>query len=262
MKTEPIVILSQREIEKMRRAGRLAAKLLQHLEALVKPGVSTLQLNDEAERWTQAHGAISAPLGYRGFPKSICTSVNEVICHGIPNAKQILREGDIINIDVTPIVDRYHGDTSKTFIVGVSSPKVQKLVEVTEECLRLGIAEVKPDAKIGDIGAAIQEYAEAQGFSVVRDFVGHGISNIFHTAPDIPHYGIRGRGKRLRPGMVFTIEPMINEGTYEVEMLSDGWTAVTRDRKLSAQFEHTIVVTEDGVEILTLPEGPNNHGKT
>lgn len=255
MKTEPIVILSQREIEKMRRAGRLAAKLLQHLEPLVKPGVSTLQLNDEAERWTQAHGAISAPLGYRGFPKSICTSVNEVICHGIPNAKQILREGDIINIDVTPIVDRYHGDTSKTFIVGASSPKVQKLVEVTEECLRLGIAEVKPDAKIGDIGAAIQEYAEAQGFSVVRDFVGHGISNIFHTAPDIPHYGIRGRGKRLRPGMVFTIEPMINEGTYEVEMLGDGWTAVTRDRKLSAQFEHTIVVTEDGVEILTLPEG-------
>jgi methionyl aminopeptidase len=253
-KTEPIVILSQREIEKMRRAGRLAAQLLQHLEPLVKPGVSTLQLNDEAERWTQAHGAKSAPLGYRGYPKSICTSVNEVICHGIPNAKQILREGDIINIDVTPIVDRYHGDTSKTFIVGASAPKVQKLVEVTEECLRLGIAEVKPDAKIGDIGAAIQEYAEAQGFSVVRDFVGHGISNIFHTVPDIPHYGTRGRGKRLRPGMVFTIEPMINEGTYEVEMLNDGWTAVTRDRKLSAQFEHTLAVTEEGVEILTLPE--------
>ncbi|MGM3308562.1 type I methionyl aminopeptidase [Anabaena sp. WFMT] len=255
MKTAPIVILSQREIEKMRRAGHLAAQLLQHLEPLVKPGVTTLQLNDEAERWTQAHGAKSAPLNYKGFPKSICTSVNEVICHGIPNAKQILREGDIINIDVTPIVDGYHGDTSKTFIVGASAPKVQKLVEVTEECLRLGIAEVNPDAKIGDIGAAIQEYAEAHGFSVVRDFVGHGISNIFHTSPDIPHYGIRGRGKRLRPGMVFTIEPMINEGTYEVEMLNDGWTAVTRDRKLSAQFEHTIAVTEDGVEILTLPEG-------
>jgi methionyl aminopeptidase len=253
-KTDPIVILSGREIEKMRRAGRLAAKLLQHLEPLVKPGVSTLQLNDEAERWTKAHGAKSAPLGYRGFPKSICTSVNEVICHGIPNAKQILKEGDIINIDVTPIMDGYHGDTSKTFIVGASSLKVQKLVEVTEKCLMLGIAEVKPDAKIGDIGAAIQEYAEAQGFSVVRDFVGHGISNIFHTAPDIPHYGIRGRGKRLRPGMVFTIEPMINEGTYEVDMLNDGWTAVTRDRKLSAQFEHTLVVTDDGVEILTLLE--------
>lgn len=254
MRTEQIVILSQREIEKMRQAGRLAAKLLQHLEPFVKPGVSTQQLNDEAERWTQAHGAKSAPLGYKGFPKSICTSVNEVICHGIPHARQILKEGDIINIDVTPIVDGYHGDTSKTFIVGNTRPKAQKLVEVTEKCLYLGIAEVKPGAKIGDIGAAIQEYAEAEGFSVVREFVGHGISNIFHTAPDIPHFGTRGKGKRLRPGMVFTIEPMINEGTHETEMLADGWTAVTRDRKLSAQFEHTIAVTEDGVEILTLPE--------
>ncbi|MBH8551777.1 type I methionyl aminopeptidase [Nostocaceae cyanobacterium CENA357] len=255
MKTEPIVILSTRELDKMRQAGRLAAKLLQYLEPLVKPGVSTLQLNDAAEQWTQAHKAKSAPLGYKGFPKSICTSVNEVVCHGIPNAKQILKEGDIINIDVTPIVDGYHGDTSKTFLVGVPSPKAKKLVEVTEECLRLGIAEVKPGGRIGDIGAAIQEYAEAQGFSVVRDFVGHGVSNIFHTAPDIPHYGIRDKGKRLRPGMVFTIEPMINEGTYEVEVLNDGWTAVTRDRLLSAQFEHTVAVTEDGVEILTLPEG-------
>ncbi|MBS9384983.1 MAG: methionine aminopeptidase [Anabaena sp. LE011-02] len=254
MKIETIVILSQREIEKMRRAGSLAAKLLQHLEPLVKPGVSTLQLNDEAERWTQKHGAKSAPLGYKGYPKSICTSVNEVICHGIPNAKQILKDGDIINIDVTPIVEGYHGDTSKTFLVGNPSPKAQKLVEVTQECLRLGIAEVKPGAKIGDIGAAIQEYAESFGFSVVRDFVGHGISNIFHTAPDVPHYGIRGRGKKLRAGMVFTIEPMINEGTHEAEMLNDGWTAVTSDRLLSAQFEHTIAVTEDGVEILTLPE--------
>ena len=254
MKIETIVILSQREIEKMRRAGSLAAKLLQHLEPLVKPGVSTLQLNDEAERWTQKHGAKSAPLGYKGYPKSICTSVNEVICHGIPNAKQILKDGDIINIDVTPIVEGYHGDTSKTFLVGNPSPTAQKLVEVTEECLRLGIAEVKPGAKIGDIGAAIQEYAESFGFSVVRDFVGHGISNIFHTAPDVPHYGIRGRGKKLRAGMVFTIEPMINEGTHEAEMLNDGWTAVTSDRLLSAQFEHTIAVTEDGVEILTLPE--------
>jgi methionyl aminopeptidase len=254
MRTEQIVILSEREIEKMRRAGRLAAKLLQHLEPMVKPGVSTQQLNDEAERWTQAQGAKSAPLGYKGFPKSICTSVNEVICHGIPHPRQILKEGDIINIDVTPIVDGYHGDTSKTFIVGNARPKAQKLVEITEKCLYLGIAEVKPGAKIGDIGAAIQEYAEAEGFSVVREFVGHGISNIFHTAPDIPHFGTRGKGKRLRPGMVFTIEPMINEGTHEMEMLADGWTAVTRDRKLSAQFEHTIAVTENGVEILTLPE--------
>jgi methionyl aminopeptidase len=254
MKTAPIVILSTREIEKMRTVGRLAAQLLQHLEPMVKPGVTTLQLNDEAERWTQAHGAKSAPLGYKGYPKSICTSVNEVVCHGIPHARQILKDGDIINIDVTLIVDGYHGDTSKTFFVGTPSPKAQKLVEVTEECRRRGIAEVKPGAKIGDIGAAIQEYAESQGFSVVRDFVGHGISNVFHTAPDIPHYGVRGKGKRLRPGMVFTIEPMINEGTWEVEVLDDGWTAVTRDRRLSAQCEHTLAVTEDGVEILTVTE--------
>ncbi|KOP26938.1 methionine aminopeptidase [Hapalosiphon sp. MRB220] len=258
MKNQTIVILSQRELEKMRKAGHLAAELLHHLEPMVKPGVSTLEINDEAERWTQAHGAKSAPLGYKGYPKSICTSINEVVCHGIPSAKQILKDGDIINIDVTVIVDGYHGDTSKTFFVGTPSPIAKKLVEVTQECRDRGIAEVKPGARIGDIGAAIQEYAESQGFSVVRDFVGHGISNIFHTAPDIPHYGTRGKGRVLRPGMVFTIEPMINEGTWEVEVLSDGWTALTRDRKLSAQFEHTIAVTEDGVEILTLQEGKVN----
>jgi methionyl aminopeptidase len=252
MASETIVLLSSREIEKMRQAGRFAAELLDHLETMVKPGVSTLELNDEAERWTQTRGAKSGPLGYHGFPKSICTSVNEVVCHGIPNAKQILKEGDIINIDVTPILDGYYGDTSKTFFVGTPSPIAKKLVEVTQKCLDVGIAEVKPGAKIGDIGAAIQEYAEAQGFSVVRDFVGHGVSNIFHTAPQVPHYGTRGKGKRLRPGMVFTIEPMINEGTWEVEVLADQWTAVTKDRKLSAQFEHTVAVTQDGVEILTL----------
>ncbi|MBD1806803.1 MAG: type I methionyl aminopeptidase [Symplocastrum torsivum CPER-KK1] len=252
MASETIVLLSSREIEKMRQAGRFAAELLDHLETMVKPGVSTLELNDEAERWTQSRGAKSGPLGYHGFPKSICTSVNEVVCHGIPNAKQILKEGDIINIDVTPILDGYYGDTSKTFFVGTPSPMAKKLVEVTQKCLDVGIAEVKPGAKIGDIGAAIQEYAEAQGFSVVRDFVGHGVSNIFHTAPQVPHYGTRGKGKRLRPGMVFTIEPMINEGTWEVEVLADQWTALTKDRKLSAQFEHTVAVTQDGVEILTL----------
>ncbi|GAA6617534.1 type I methionyl aminopeptidase [Scytonema sp. NUACC26] len=253
--SKTIVLLSSRELEKMRKAGRLAAQLLRHLEPMVKPGVSTLELNDEAERWTQAHGAKSAPLGYKGYPKSICTSINEVVCHGIPNAKQILRDGDIINIDVTLIVDGYHGDTSETFLVGTPSSMAKKLVEITRECRRRGIKEVKPGAYIGDIGAAIQEYAESQGFSVVRDFVGHGISNIFHTAPEIPHYGTRGKGKRLRQGMVFTIEPMINEGTWEVEVLSDGWTALTRDRKLSAQCEHTIAVTADGFEVLTLPEG-------
>jgi methionyl aminopeptidase len=254
MGSERITLLSRREIEKMRQAGRLAAKLLDHLAPMVKPGVSTLEINDEAEKWTQTHGAKSAPLGYHGFPKSICTSVNEVICHGIPNAKQILEAGDIINIDVTPILDGYHGDTSRTFFVGTPSPEAQRLVEVTEKCLRLGIEAVKPGGRVGDIGAAIQEYAEANGFSVVRDFVGHGISHIFHTAPQIPHYGTRGKGKKLKPGMVFTIEPMINEGTWEAIVLDDGWTAITKDGKLSAQFEHTIAVTEDGVEILTLSD--------
>ena len=252
MGSERITLLSNREIDKMRRAGALAAELLDHLAAMVKPGVSTLEINDEAERWTQARGARSAPLGYHGFPKSICTSVNQVICHGIPNAKQILKEGDIINIDVTPILDGYHGDTSRTFFVGTPDPQAKKLVEVTEECLKLGIAEVKPGARIGDIGAAIQEYAEKHGYSVVRDFVGHGVSHIFHTAPQIPHYGTRGKGKKLKSGMVFTIEPMINEGTWEAVVLDDGWTAITKDGKLSAQFEHTIAVTQDGVDILTL----------
>lgn len=251
---ETITLLSKREIEKMRRAGRLAAQLLDHLAPMVKSGISTLYLNDEAERWTQSHNATSAPLGYHGFPKSICTSINEVICHGIPNAKQILKEGDIINIDVTPILDGYHGDTSRTFFVGTPSSKARQLVEVTEECLRRGIAVVKPGAKIGDIGASIQEYAESYGFSVVRDFVGHGVSNIFHTPPQIPHFGQRGKGKRIRRGMVFTIEPMINEGTWEAVVLNDGWTAITKDGKLSAQFEHTLAVTETGVEILTLPD--------
>ncbi len=252
MTNETIELLSSRELDKMRQAGCLAAQLLQHLEPMVKPGVTTLELNDEAERWTKAHGAKSAPLGYHGFPKSICTSVNEVVCHGIPSAKQILKDGDIINIDVTPLVDGYHGDTSKTFFVGTPSPKAKKLVDVTLECLKRGIAEVKPGARIGDIGAAIQEYAEAQGFSVVRNFTGHGVHRVFHAAPEIPHYGKRGTGKRLRAGMVFTIEPMINEGTWEVEVLDDGWTALTLDRKLSAQFEHTVAVTNSGVEILTV----------
>ncbi|WP_448603040.1 type I methionyl aminopeptidase [Thermoleptolyngbya sp.] len=252
MSNETITLMSQREIEKMRQAGQLAAQLLAYLEPMVKPGVSTLELNDAAEEWTQKHGAKSAPLGYHDFPKSICTSVNEVVCHGIPNAKQILRDGDIINIDVTPIVDGYHGDTSRMFFVGEPSPLARKLVEVTEECMWRGIREVKPGARIGDIGAAIQEYAESHGFSVVQDFVGHGVGRIFHTAPQIPHYGKRGKGKKLRPGMVFTIEPMINVGTWEVEVLPDKWTAVTKDRQLSAQFEHTVAVTATGVDVLTL----------
>jgi methionyl aminopeptidase len=248
---ETITLLSKREIEKMRQAGHLSAELLAYLAPMVQPGVSTLALNDAAEAWTQKRGAVSAPLGYKGFPKSICTSINEVICHGIPNARQILREGDIINVDVTPILEGYHGDSSRTFFVGTPSATARKLVEVTEECLMRGIAAAQPGARMGDIGAAIQEYAEENGFSVVRDFVGHGISKIFHTAPQVPHYGVKGKGLRLRPGMVFTIEPMINEGTWEALLLKDGWTAITKDKKLSAQFEHTIALTETGTEILT-----------
>ncbi|MBE9178242.1 type I methionyl aminopeptidase [Oculatella sp. LEGE 06141] len=252
-----VVLLSSRELEKMRRVGKLAAALLDHMAPLVQPGVSTQTLNDEAAQWTRSHGAISAPLGYAPsgcppFPKSICTSVNEVVCHGIASPKQLLKDGDIINIDVTPILDGYHGDTSRTFCVGEPSPTVRQLVEVTQECLMRGIAEVKPGARVGDIGAAIQEYAESYGFSVVRELVGHGVGKRFHTEPSIPHFGTRGRGLRLRPGMVFTIEPMINAGTRDIEIWADGWTVVTKDRRWSAQFEHTIAVTEDGVEILTL----------
>lgn len=260
MRSQPsqgLVLLSDKELDKMRRVGRLAAELLNHLEPLVQPGISTQALNDEAERWTQAHGATSAQLGYTPFghppfPGSICTSVNEVICHGIPSRQQILKLGDIVNIDVTPLLDGYHGDTSRTFFVGIPAPSAQKLVQVTHECMLQGIAEIKPGARIGDIGAAIQAHAEANGFSVVRDFVGHGVGRQFHTEPSVPHFGQRGRGLRLRPGMVFTVEPMLNEGTYDFKILGDRWTVVTRDGKLSAQFEHTVAVTSDGVEILTL----------
>lgn len=252
---ETIELMSRSEIEKMRAAGRLAAELLGHLGKMVKPGITTEDLNVEAERWTKERGAVSAPLGYHGFPKSICTSVNEVVCHGIPSKDHVLKDGDIINIDVTPILDGYHGDTSAMFYVGEPSPEAKDLVETTLECLRVGIDQVRPGARIGDIGAAIQEIAHAKGYGVVRDFVGHGIGRTFHTAPQVPHYGKRGKGRRIEAGMVFTIEPMINIGTWEVEVLDDGWTAVTLDGKLSAQFEHTIAVTDSGVDILTLAEG-------
>jgi len=252
-----ITLLSDREIEAMRPACRLSSQLLDFLTPMVKPGVSTLELNDAAEEWTRKHGAVSAPLGYPGpegaiaFPKSICTSINEVVCHGIPSKKDILQDGDIINIDVTPFYQGYHGDSSRTFMVGNVSPTARKLVEVTEKAMWKGIEAVKVGGRIGDIGAAIQEYAESEGFSVVRDFVGHGVHRIFHTEPQIPHYGVRGKGKKIRPGMVFTIEPMLNVGTYKVELQSDQWTAVTQDGELSAQFEHTLAVTKSGVEVLT-----------
>ncbi|MBD3880563.1 type I methionyl aminopeptidase [Phormidium tenue FACHB-886] len=252
-----IILLSARELDKMRQVGRLAASLLQYLAPMVQPGVSTQALNDAAEQWTQANGAVSAQLGYAPpghtpFTHSICTSVNEVVCHGIPNSKQILKDGDIINIDVTPKLNGYHGDTSKTFLVGNPSASVRKLVEVTEECMMRGIAEIKPGARMGDIGAAIQEYAEANGFSVVREMVGHGVGKQFHMEPQILHYGKRGSGLKLRTGMVFTVEPMLNEGRRDLKFLPDGWTVITKDKKRSAQFEHTIAVTATGVEILTL----------
>ncbi len=250
-----IVLKSDTEIDAMRAAGRLAAETLAMIAQHVHPGVSTLQLNDTCHAFTVERGAICAPLNYRGFPKSICTSVNEVVCHGIPDAKQILKDGDIINIDVTPIVNGYHGDSSKTFFVGENiSPLARKLVKVTEECLEIGISKVKVGARIGDIGSAIQQHAERQGFSVVRDFVGHGIGKVFHEDPQVPHYGDAGKGVRLEEGMTFTIEPMINAGDYRCKILKDKWTAVTVDRSLSAQFEHTIAIRSNGtVEILTLP---------
>lgn len=251
-----LVLMSSRELEKMRQVGQLAAQLLNYLEPLVQPGVSTQTLNDKAASWIAKHGAISATVGYAPpghppFSGAICTSVNEVVCHGIPNPRQILKDGDILNIDVTPILDGFHGDTSRMFCVGKPSAIAQKLISVTRECLYRGIAAVKPGARIGDIGAAIQEHAEAEGFSVVRELVGHGVGRQFHTEPQVPHYGKRGTGMKLRPGMVFTIEPMLNEGTRHIKTLRDQWTIVTGDRKLSAQFEHTVAVTNDGVEILT-----------
>ncbi|MEM6450014.1 MAG: type I methionyl aminopeptidase [Cyanobacteria bacterium P01_D01_bin.105] len=252
-----LTLLSKREIDAMRPACKLSSELLDYLAPMVKPGVSTFELDQAAEKWTKAHGAISAPLGYPGpkgaidFPKSICTSINEVVCHGIPNKEDILQDGDIINIDVTPKLNGYHGDSSRTFLVGNVSDEARKLVAVTQKSLWLGIEAVQVGGRIGDIGAAIQEYAEGEGFSVVRDFVGHGVHRVFHAEPQVPHFGVRGKGKKIRPGMVFTIEPMLNVGGYDVELLADQWTAVTRDRSLSAQFEHTLAVTKSGVEVLT-----------
>lgn len=241
------------DIAAMRPAGKLAAEILAMIEGHIKPGITTLKLNDLCEAMTKERGATSAPLGYKGFPKSICTSINDVVCHGIPSAKAKLKDGDIINVDVTPILNGYHGDTSKTFLVGNPSAAARKLVDVTKACLDVGIAAVKPGARVGDIGHAIQTFAEEQGYAVVREFVGHGIGRTFHEEPQIPHYGKAGTGARLEPGMVFTIEPMINEGkSWRTKLKKDGWTAVTVDGKLSAQFEHTLAIKADGsVEVLT-----------
>ncbi len=242
--------------EGMRRAGRLAAEVLDFITPYVKPGVTTDELDRLCHGFILDHGAIPAPLNYRGFPRSICTSINHVVCHGIPGERK-LDEGDILNIDITVILDGWHGDTSRMFLVGDKVPlKARRLVEVTWEAMMRGIEVVRPGLRLGAIGHAIQSHAEAQRFSVVRDFCGHGIGRIFHDAPSILHFGQPEDGPELREGMFFTIEPMINAGRWEVKILSDGWTAVTKDRSLSAQFEHTVGVTRDGCEIFTLsPKG-------
>jgi methionyl aminopeptidase len=237
----------------MRAACQLAADTLLWVGRHIAVGMTTDDINTLVHEYTLAHQAWPSPLNYKGFPKSVCTSVNEVVCHGIPG-KRVLREGDIVNVDVTsylPKVNGFHGDTSATFYVGTPSAEAKLVVEVSRRCLELGIAEVAAGKRLGDIGAAIQEYAEAQGCSVVRDYVGHGIGREFHTAPQVPHYGKRDTLKRLKAGMVFTIEPMINLGHYACEVLDDDWTVVTADRSLSAQFEHTVLVTDTACEVLT-----------
>ena len=235
----------------MRAAGRLAAALLDYLTPFVKPDVPTLELDAQAFDYMRRHGAYPATLGYRGFTHSICTSVNHVVCHGIPSAKR-LKDGDIVNIDVTVVLDGWYGDTSRMFLVGDVPLRARRLVEITHEAMMRGIAQAKPGNTLGDVGYAIQSYAEAQRMSVVRDFCGHGLGQQFHTAPSVVHVGRPGKGVLLRPGMFITIEPMINLGRADTKVLDDGWTAVTRDRSLSAQFEHSIGITEDGCEIFTL----------
>ncbi len=235
----------------MRKAGRLTAEALDLVADKVKPGVTTQALDDLVYEFAMDHGVYPAPLGYRGYRKSICTSINHVVCHGLPDDKP-LRDGDIVNIDVTLIVDGWHGDSSRMYYSGEVPRRAQRLVEITYESLWRGIDAVKPGATTGDIGAAIQEYAESERCSVVRDFCGHGLGRLFHDEPNILHYGKRGEGVPLKSGMFFTIEPMINLGRPHVKVLGDGWTAVTRDRSLSAQFEHTVGVTDTGVEVFTL----------
>lgn len=235
----------------MRAAGKLAAETLDYITPFVKVGVTTDELDMLCRRFIEQHGAIPAPLNYKGFPKSICTSINHVICHGIPSEKKLM-DGDIVNIDVTAILDGWYGDTSRMYMLGDVSVKAKKLVDVTYECLMAGIEVVKPGATVGDIGAAIQKIAEEHRFSVVRDFCGHGLGKVFHAPPSVNHFGEPGTGPVLEPGMFFTIEPMINAGDWRMKILADGWTAVTRDKSLSAQFEHTLGVTETGYEIFTL----------
>ena len=247
-----VSIKTPEDIAKMRIAGRLAAEVLEMIEEHVKVGVTTDELNTLCHNYiVDVQQAIPAPLNYNGFPKSICTSINHVVCHGIPNDKP-LKDGDIINIDITVIKDGYFGDTSKMFLVGNTPEWANRLCQVTQECLYKGIEIVRPGTRLGDIGAVIQQHAESNGYSVVREYCGHGIGTVFHEEPQILHYGKAGTGLELKEGMTFTIEPMINLGKKETRLLGDGWTAITKDRKLTAQWEHTLVVTADGYEIFTL----------
>ncbi|MBC3954462.1 MULTISPECIES: type I methionyl aminopeptidase [Pseudomonas] len=247
-----ITLKTPEDIEKMRIAGRLAAEVLEMIGPHVKPGVTTEELDRICHDYiVNEQKAIPAPLNYKGFPKSICTSINQVVCHGIPGEKQ-LKNGDTLNIDVTVIKDGYHGDTSKMFHVGTVPVWAERLSQVTQECLYKAIEIVRPGTRLGDIGAVIQKHAEKNGFSVVREFCGHGIGKVFHEEPQVMHFGEAGTGIELLEGMTFTIEPMINQGKAETKILGDGWTAITKDRKLSAQWEHTILVTADGYEIFTL----------
>jgi len=239
------------DFEGMRRAGRLAAECLDFITPHVRPKVTTERLDKLCHDFIVERGAVPAPLDYRGFPKSICTSVNHVVCHGIPGDKK-LADGDALNIDVTVILDGWHGDTSRMFTVGAAGVKAKKLIDVTFEAMWKGIDAVRPGATLGDVGHAIQAHAEAQRYAVVRDFCGHGLGRVFHDAPNVMHFGEPGQGDVLREGMFFTIEPMINTGGYEVKILADGWTAVTKDRSLSAQFEHSVGVTASGAEVFTL----------
>ncbi|MAC59965.1 MAG: type I methionyl aminopeptidase [Novosphingobium sp.] len=241
--------------EGMRKAGRLAAEILDEIAPMVQPGVTTAAIDDKVRELTLDGGAVPATLGYRGYAHSCCISINHVVCHGIPSEKT-LKEGDILNIDVTPLLDGWHGDSSRMYFAGEPSLKARRLVDVTYECLMIGIEQAKPGNRVGDIGAAIQRYAESNRFGVVREFCGHGLGRLFHDAPEVVHAGRPGTGPLLKPGMFFTIEPMINLGKPAVKLLNDGWTAVTRDKSLSAQFEHSIGITEDGCEIFTLsPKG-------
>lgn len=248
----PVSIKNTEEIEKMRIAGALAAAVLTMIEPYVKAGITSDELNQICHDYIiQTQNAIPAPLNYRGFPKSICTSINHVVCHGIPGPKK-LKDGDIINIDVTVIKDGYHGDTSKMFFVGKPSILAQRLVRITQECLYLAIRMVKPGTQLGSIGAVIQKHAEEHHFSIVRDYCGHGIGKVFHEDPQVMHYGTAGTGLALQAGMTFTIEPMINAGKHHTKLLPDQWTVVTKDHSLSAQWEHTLLVTPTGCEVLTL----------